>query len=100
MDVYSGIGIIGSKDRVRPGVTESVATSRSAGITVRMVTGDNIKTAKAIARECGIFTDEGIAIEGPDFRLKSEEELQEIIPKLQVLFCCNLVLLFRHLILM
>lgn len=78
------IGIVGIKDPVRPGVKESVAICRSAGITVRMVTGDNIYTAKAIARECGILTDNGIAIEGPDFREKSEEELHEIIPKLQV----------------
>lgn len=82
---YTCIGIVGIKDPVRPGVKESVAICRSAGITVRMVTGDNINTAKAIARECGILTDNGIAIEGPDFRGKSEEELHELIPKLQVM---------------
>lgn len=82
---YILIGIVGIKDPVRPGVKESVAICRSAGITVRMVTGDNINTAKAIAKECGILTEDGIAIEGPDFQVKSEEELIEIIPKLQVL---------------
>nr|XP_016510969.1 PREDICTED: calcium-transporting ATPase 1, chloroplastic-like [Nicotiana tabacum] len=82
---YTCIGIVGIKDPVRLGVKESVAICRSAGITVRMVTGDNINTAKAIARECGILTDDGIAIEGPVFRMKSEAELQEIIPKLQVM---------------
>ncbi|XP_041021359.1 calcium-transporting ATPase 1-like [Juglans microcarpa x Juglans regia] len=82
---YTCIGIVGIKDPVRPGVRESVAICRSAGIIVRMVTGDNIHTAKAIARECGILTSEGIAIEGPEFREKSEEELHEIIPKLQVM---------------
>ena len=51
-----------------------------------MVTGDNINTAKAIARECGILTD-GIAIEGPEFREKSEVELLDIIPKIQVHTC-------------
>lgn len=87
---YTCIGIVGIKDPVRPGVKESVAVCRSAGITVRMVTGDNINTAKAIARECGILTDDGIAIEGPDFREKKEEELLKIIPKIQVLhqFLC------------
>ncbi|GMP27744.1 hypothetical protein CsSME_00003600 [Camellia sinensis var. sinensis] len=83
---YTCIGIVGIKDPLRPGVKESVALCRSAGVTVRMVTGDNINTAKAIARECGILTDEGIAIEGPDFREKSLEELHELIPKIQVLF--------------
>ncbi|KAG7993450.1 hypothetical protein I3843_01G005400 [Carya illinoinensis] len=81
---YTCIGIVGIKDPVRPGVKESVAVCRSAGITVRMVTGDNINTAKAIARECGILTD-GIAIEGPDFREKSQEELLKLIPKIQVM---------------
>ncbi|KAI9089294.1 hypothetical protein K1719_029573 [Acacia pycnantha] len=82
---YTCIGIFGIKDPVRPGVKESVALCRSAGITVRMVTGDNIDTAKAIARECGILTDDGIAIEGPEFREKSQEELFELIPKIQVM---------------
>ncbi|KAL3505905.1 hypothetical protein ACH5RR_031287 [Cinchona calisaya] len=97
---YTCIGIVGIKDPVRPGVKESVAVCRSAGITVRMVTGDNINTAKAIAGECGILTDDGIAIEGPDFRLKSEEELHEIIPKLQVLARSSPIdkqMLVRHL---
>ncbi|TYJ28801.1 hypothetical protein E1A91_A06G025600v1 [Gossypium mustelinum] len=82
---YTCIGIVGIKDPVRPGVKESVAICKSAGITVRMVTGDNINTAKAIAREIGILTDDGIAIEGPVFREKSEEELYELIPKIQVM---------------
>jgi Ca2+-transporting ATPase len=83
-DGYTCIGIVGIKDPVRPGVKESVAICRSAGITVRMVTGDNINTAKAIARECGILTEGGIAIEGPDFRTKSEEEMTQLIPNIQV----------------
>ncbi|KAL0545568.1 hypothetical protein IC582_015455 [Cucumis melo] len=82
---YTCIGIVGIKDPVRPGVKESVAICKAAGITVRMVTGDNITTAKAIARECGILTDDGIAIEGPEFREKKEEELSVIVPKLQVM---------------
>lgn len=88
---YTCIGIVGIKDPVRPGVRESVAICRSAGITVRMVTGDNINTAKAIARECGILTDGGVAIEGPEFREKNLEEMIELIPKIQVclLICCQ-----------
>ncbi|VAH87894.1 unnamed protein product [Triticum turgidum subsp. durum] len=82
---YTCIGIVGIKDPVRPGVKESVAICRSAGITVRMVTGDNINTAKAIARECGILTEGGLAIEGPDFRTKSAEEMFKLIPKIQVM---------------
>ncbi|XP_052191898.1 calcium-transporting ATPase 4, plasma membrane-type-like isoform X2 [Diospyros lotus] len=84
-DNYTLIAVIGIKDPVRPGVKKAVQTCLAAGITVRMVTGDNINTAKAIAKECGILTDDGIAIEGSDFRDKSVEELKEIIPRLQVM---------------
>ena len=48
-----------------------------------MVTGDNLNTAKAIARECGILTD-GEAIEGPVFRDMNIDEMRKLIPKLQV----------------
>ncbi|GJZ28745.1 calcium-transporting ATPase 2, plasma membrane-type-like protein [Tanacetum coccineum] len=81
---YTCIGILGSKDNVRPGVKESLALFRSTGITFRMVTRDDITTAKSIARECGILTDDGIAINGADFREKSLEVLLIIIPKIQV----------------
>ncbi|XP_012072831.1 putative calcium-transporting ATPase 11, plasma membrane-type [Jatropha curcas] len=82
---YTLVAVFGIKDPVRPGVKEAVKTCLAAGINVRMVTGDNINTAKAIARECGILTHDGLAIEGPDFRGKSPREMKEIIPKLQVM---------------
>lgn len=82
---YTCICIVGIKDPVRPGVKEAIEVCRNAGITVRMVTGDNINTAKAIATECGILTDDGVAIEGPDFRGKSLEEMKTLIPKIQVM---------------
>ncbi|CAL0317082.1 unnamed protein product [Lupinus luteus] len=84
-DGYTLIAIVGIKDPVRPGVKEAVETCLAAGITVRMVTGDNINTAKAIAKECGILTEDGIAIEGPEFRNLSPEQLKEIVPKIQVM---------------
>lgn len=84
-DGYTLIAVLGIKDPVRPGVKKAVETCIAAGITVRMVTGDNINTAKAIAKECGIFTDDGLAMEGSDFRSKRPEEMKTLIPKLQVL---------------
>ena len=72
------------QDPVRQEVPAAVATCTRAGIFVRMVTGDNVHTAKHIARECGILTDDGIALEGPVFRRMSEAELIPMLPKLQV----------------
>uniref|UniRef100_A0A5B7AEI8 Calcium-transporting ATPase n=1 Tax=Davidia involucrata TaxID=16924 RepID=A0A5B7AEI8_DAVIN len=82
---YTLIAVVGIKDPVRPGVKDAVRTCLAAGITVRMVTGDNINTAKAIAKECGILTEDGLAIEGSEFRSKSLDQMREIIPKIQVM---------------
>lgn len=79
------IGIVGIKDPLRKEVVDAVAQCKRSGIFVRMVTGDNILTAQHIARECGILDDNGIAMEGPDFRKLQDEELDEILPRLQVL---------------
>lgn len=79
------LGIFGIQDPVRAGVPEAVHTCQRAGVFVRMVTGDNIMTAKAIAQECGIYTPGGIAIEGPKFRKLSTRQMNQIIPRLQVI---------------
>jgi P-type Ca2+ transporter type 2C len=81
------IAIYGIKDPLRPSVIDAIKDCQKAGVVVRMVTGDNILTGKAIARECGIYDPSkgGIAMEGPVFRRMSEEELKATIPNLQVL---------------
>lgn len=76
--------IVGIKDPVRDGVKEAVKLCNVAGIKVRIVTGDNINTAKAIAKECGILTEDGIAIEGREFRNMSHSQRLEKIPHVQV----------------
>lgn len=71
---------------MRKEVPAAVEQCHKAGIVVRMVTGDNIFTAKHIAHECGIYTD-GIAMEGPQFRRLAQSQPNELIkdlPRLQV----------------
>lgn len=81
------LGLVGIKDPLRHGVRKAVADCQHAGVVVRMVTGDNVITAKAIATDCGIYQEsEGhVVMQGPDFRKKSQQELYEIVPKLRVL---------------
>jgi Ca2+ transporting ATPase len=52
------IAIVGIEDPLREGVKESVEICKQAGITVRMVTGDNMDYARSIAVQCGIITRE------------------------------------------
>lgn len=78
------LGVFGIQDPVRNGFPDAVRQCQNAGVFVRMVTGDNIVTAKAIAQQCGIYTPGGVAMEGPAFRQLSHGRMVELIPKLQI----------------
>jgi Ca2+ transporting ATPase len=69
------IAIVGIKDPLRDGIQEAVAQCNEGGVIVRMVTGDNMKTAIDIAKEANIIPcdwqpSEGdyTVMEGKDFR--------------------------------
>ncbi|GAB5583630.1 plasma membrane calcium-transporting ATPase 4 isoform X1 [Prionailurus iriomotensis] len=89
------VAVVGIEDPVRPEVPDAIAKCKQAGITVRMVTGDNINTARAIATKCGIVTpgDDFLCLEGKEFNrlIRNEkgeveqEKLDKIWPKLRVL---------------
>lgn len=51
------ICIYGLQDPLRDGIKKAISQCHSAGITVRMCTGDNIDTAKAIAKDAGILSE-------------------------------------------
>uniref|UniRef100_A0A668AEW6 Calcium-transporting ATPase n=1 Tax=Myripristis murdjan TaxID=586833 RepID=A0A668AEW6_9TELE len=89
------IAVVGIEDPVRPEVPDAIKKCQRAGITVRMVTGDNINTARAIAAKCGIIHpgEDFLCLEGKDFnhRIRNEkgeieqERIDKIWPKLRVL---------------
>ncbi|MED6225179.1 Calcium-transporting ATPase 9, plasma membrane-type, partial [Stylosanthes scabra] len=84
------LAIVGIKDPCRPGVEEAVRLCSQAGVKVRMVTGDNLNTAKAIALECGILSSREEAvepniIEGKKFRELSEIEREQVAKKITVM---------------
>ncbi|KAJ5644762.1 hypothetical protein N7507_010773 [Penicillium longicatenatum] len=79
------VGVVGIQDPLRPEVPSAIRKCHSAGVQVKMVTGDNVATATAIASACGIKTGDGLVMEGPKFRQLSDEEMNEVIPRLQVL---------------
>ncbi|KAK2633009.1 hypothetical protein EUGRSUZ_L00753 [Eucalyptus grandis] len=77
-------------DPCRPGVKNAVKVCTEAGVKVRMVTGDNIQTAKAIAFECGIlgprddFSEPNV-IEGSVFRALSEKDQEQRAKEITVM---------------
>ncbi|XP_041984216.1 plasma membrane calcium-transporting ATPase 2 isoform X4 [Aricia agestis] len=87
--------VVGIEDPVRPEVPEAIRKCQKAGITVRMVTGDNVNTARSIAVKCGILkpTDDFLILEGKEFNSRIRDangEVQQhlidkVWPKLRVL---------------
>lgn len=64
------VALIGIKDILRQEVPGAIAKCKAAGVRVRMVTGDNLITARAIAIECGIVNPDNLnslVINGADF---------------------------------
>jgi Ca2+-transporting ATPase len=79
------VGVVGIQDPLRPEVPPAIEKCRLAGVQVKMVTGDNVATATAIASSCGIKTEDGLVMEGHKFRQLSDAEMDEVVPRLQVL---------------
>ncbi|KAM4795026.1 plasma membrane calcium-transporting ATPase 4 isoform 1-T1 [Rhinophrynus dorsalis] len=89
------ITVVGIEDPVRPEVPDAIIKCQRAGITVRMVTGDNINTARAIATKCGILQpgEDFLCLEGKEFNtlIRNEkgeveqDKLDKVWPRLRVL---------------
>ena len=97
------LAIVGIEDPLRDEVPAAILKCRAAGVDVRMVTGDNIDTAIAIAKGCGILRPSDLdargqprlntAMTGPDFRKRvvmangqiDQVEFDAIWPSLRVL---------------
>jgi Ca2+-transporting ATPase len=81
----TALAIVGIADPLRREAAEAVNQCKKAGICVRMVTGDNLQTAIKIAEECGILTNDEIAIDASEFRALSDEQVNQLLPRLRVL---------------
>ncbi len=83
------ISVLGLQDPLRDSTATSVDICKRAGVVVRMVTGDHLNTARFIAHDCGILTNnKQISMEGKDFRKLLKEDKKaciEMLPMLRVL---------------
>lgn len=61
-------------------VPEAIRKCQRAGITVRMVTGDNVNTARSIATKCGIFKpgEDWLVLEGKEFNQRIRDASGEV----------------------
>jgi len=75
------LAMVGIVDPPRPEAKAAIATCKSAGIQVRMITGDHAVTASAIGRELGIVGD---ALTGAQFASATDEDLLVRLPNIGV----------------
>ncbi|XP_011027295.1 PREDICTED: putative calcium-transporting ATPase 13, plasma membrane-type [Populus euphratica] len=89
-DSLTLLGLVGIKDPCRPGVKKAVDDCQRAGVNIKMITGDNVYTARAIAIECGILKPgaeniSGAVVEGEEFRNYTHEQRMEMVDKICVM---------------
>lgn len=83
-DNLSFVGLVGMIDPPRENVDYAIAMCKKAHIKPIMITGDNLNTAKAIAKEIGIISNDDEAVLGEELDKYSDEELIEIVKKYSV----------------
>ncbi|MBU1197401.1 calcium-transporting P-type ATPase, PMR1-type [Candidatus Micrarchaeota archaeon] len=86
-DVENGLtflGLAAMNDPPRPEVRDAIALTRSAGIRVIMITGDNPETAKAIGKELGMLQKRSLVISGNDMDDMTDETLSEKVKDIAI----------------
>jgi Ca2+-transporting ATPase len=82
--VFTGFTAI--RDPLRDDVKDAVAQCRQAGIEVKMITGDNVETARAIGTDIGLLDHpDALVLTSQEFNALSDAELKERLPRLRIL---------------
>ncbi|MBI5482653.1 MAG: HAD-IC family P-type ATPase [Deltaproteobacteria bacterium] len=80
----SFVGLVGIVDPPRPEVKTAVAEATRAGIRSVMITGDHPATARAVAREVGLWTEGDLAITGAELDGLDQQRLEAVIQRVRV----------------
>jgi len=78
------IGLYGLMDPPRKEVKPAIMECREAGIKTVMITGDHVKTARAIANQIDLLPEDGLILEGFELNEMSTTDLQEVIDDVYV----------------
>ena len=79
------MALVGIADPLREDVPLAISEARGAGIEVKMVTGDNTKTATVIANKLGLLGKDSLVMEAREFNDLTDEGVVAILPRLRVL---------------
>jgi len=82
----SYVGMVGIMDPPRDGVQESIEILRKSGVEVKMITGDAVETARAIATRIGFDLVMKTCVSGDEIDKMSIHELESIAPKTAIFY--------------
>lgn len=78
-------GFVALIDPLRPEVYDAVQICRNSGISLKIITGDNILTTKAIAAQLGLMGGKTKAVEAKDIEKLSDKKLAELLPNISII---------------
>ena len=90
-DGFRWLGFVAIIDPLREDVRAAIAECQQAGVDIKIVTGDTSLTAREIARQCGLWSDENpnatapLHLDGATFANMSDEELIPQLDRLRIL---------------
>jgi magnesium-transporting ATPase (P-type) len=85
LDDLEFLGVWGILDPPRPEAVEAIADCHTAGISVKMITGDHAGTAVAISRALGLAHDDDVSVlTGAELEAMSQEQLKEVVRDVDV----------------
>ncbi len=82
------LGVVAISDPIRKGVKDAIRECISAGIKVKIVTGDTVGTAKEIGRQVGLWSDKDTdknILTGAEVAAMSDEELKSRLPEVKII---------------
>ncbi len=78
------LGVLIIEDPVREDVKESIEEAQSAGVDVKIITGDHTATAIAVANRVGLTVERGDVVSGTELQGMSDEELSQYIEEVKI----------------
>lgn len=78
-------GFVAISDPLREDVFVSINKCLSSGIDVKILTGDNLITARAISKELDLLNNNHIAVEAKEIEKLSDDKLEKLLPKIRVI---------------
>lgn len=85
-NTFTLLNVIAIRDELRDDSREAIANAKKAGVQVVMITGDKLETARAIAKDAGLYeSEDDIVLTSTDLESMTDEDIKECLSKIRVI---------------